>query len=93
MEDVDLRVFKNIFGDTPFISAGGWNDKNAWGVLEEGVYDALAIGRLFLSTPDMIDRYVDRLTSEYTKLIKQQTQERSATECLRSLSVLWSIPG
>lgn len=54
--DIDLKLFRDIFGDTPFISAGGWNDKNCWGVLEEGTYDALAIGRLFLSTPDMIER-------------------------------------
>lgn len=55
-KDVDLKVFREIFGDTPFISAGGWSDKNAWGVVEEGTYDALAMGRLFLSTPDMIER-------------------------------------
>lgn len=53
---IDLKFFREIFGKTPFFSAGGWNDTNAWGVLEEGSYDALAIGRLFLSTPDMIDR-------------------------------------
>jgi 2,4-dienoyl-CoA reductase-like NADH-dependent reductase (Old Yellow Enzyme family) len=56
MKDIDLKVFRNIFGNTPFISAGGWNDKNSWGILEDGMYDALAIGRLFLSTPDLIER-------------------------------------
>jgi 2,4-dienoyl-CoA reductase-like NADH-dependent reductase (Old Yellow Enzyme family) len=56
MADIDLKVFRKIFGDTPFFSAGGWNDTNSWGVLEDGSYDALAIGRLFLSTPDMIER-------------------------------------
>lgn len=54
--NVDLKLFREIFGDTPFFSAGGWNDTNCWGVLEDGNYDALAIGRLFLSTPDMIER-------------------------------------
>lgn len=54
--DVDLKIFREIFGDTPFFSAGGWSDKNAWGIIEEGTYDALAIGRLFLSTPDMVER-------------------------------------
>jgi 2,4-dienoyl-CoA reductase-like NADH-dependent reductase (Old Yellow Enzyme family) len=58
MKDIDLKVFRDIFGDTPLISAGGWNDKNSWGILEEGTYDALAIGRLFLSTPDLIERHV-----------------------------------
>jgi hypothetical protein len=56
MLDIDLKKFREIFGDTPFFSAGGWNDTNAWGVLEDGTYDALVIGRLFLSTPDMIER-------------------------------------
>jgi hypothetical protein len=55
-KDVDLKAFRDIFGGTPFFSAGGWNDKNCWGVLEEGSYDALAIGRLFLSTPDLPER-------------------------------------
>ena len=63
MANVDLKVFREIFGDTPFFSAGGWNDKNAWGVLEDGWYDALAIGRLFLSTPDMIKRQVTMFLS------------------------------
>jgi len=53
---VELKLFRDIFEDTPFFSAGGWNDTNCWGVLEEGIYDAFAIGRLFLSTPDMIER-------------------------------------
>jgi hypothetical protein len=56
LHNVDLKIFRDIFGDTPFFSAGGWNDKNSWGILEEGTYDALAIGRLFLSTPDLIER-------------------------------------
>ncbi|CAG8977402.1 hypothetical protein HYALB_00007032 [Hymenoscyphus albidus] len=54
--DIDLKFFRDIFGDTPFFSAGGWNDQNLWGVLEEGAYDAFAIGRLFLSTPDIVER-------------------------------------
>lgn len=56
MVDVNLKWAKEIFKDTPIFSAGGWNDKNCWGALEEGTYDALVIGRLFLSTPDMIMR-------------------------------------
>jgi len=55
-KDVDLKLFREIFGDTPFFSAGGWNMKNAWGVIEDGTYDGFAIGRLFLSTPDLIER-------------------------------------
>jgi hypothetical protein len=58
MADVNLEVFREIFGDTTFFSADGWKDKNSWGCLEDGSYDALAIGRLYLSTPDMIERQV-----------------------------------
>jgi hypothetical protein len=54
--DIDLSVFRDIFSDTPFFSAGGWNDTNVWGVLEDGTYNALAIGRFFLSTPDLVER-------------------------------------
>ncbi|KAK6584482.1 hypothetical protein PZA11_002706 [Diplocarpon coronariae] len=57
MQNADLRFFRDIFGETPFFSAGGWNDKNIWGVLEDGEYDALALGRLFISSPDLVDRY------------------------------------
>ncbi|KAL3425683.1 NADH:flavin oxidoreductase NADH oxidase [Phlyctema vagabunda] len=56
MAQVDLKPFRDIFGDTPMFSAGGWSDKNAWGILEDEMYDALAIGRLFLSTPDLVER-------------------------------------
>lgn len=56
MENADLKYFRDIFGDTPFFSAGGWSDKNIWGIIEDGAYDAFAIGRLFLSTPDIINR-------------------------------------
>ena len=43
-------------GDTPFFSAGGWNDTNCWGVLETGKCDALVMGRYFLSNPDLVTR-------------------------------------
>jgi hypothetical protein len=56
MDDVDLSIFREIFGDTPFFSAGGWNDTNVWGVLEESTYDAFAMGRYFISTPDLVER-------------------------------------
>jgi 2,4-dienoyl-CoA reductase-like NADH-dependent reductase (Old Yellow Enzyme family) len=49
-------MFREIFGETPFVSTGGFNDTNCWGVIEEGSYDALAIGRYFLTTPDLVER-------------------------------------
>ncbi|RDW89588.1 FMN-linked oxidoreductase-4 [Coleophoma cylindrospora] len=55
-KEIDLKPFREIFGTTPMFSAGGWSDKNAWGIVEDGMYDALAIGRLFLSTPDFVER-------------------------------------
>jgi hypothetical protein len=56
MPDVTLKMFREIFGNTPFISAGGWNDTNCWGVVEDGTSDALCIGRYFVSTPDLVER-------------------------------------
>lgn len=56
LPDVDLSEFRRIFGDTPFFSAGGWSDANAWGALEGGQYDALLFGRHFISNPDLVER-------------------------------------
>lgn len=53
---VDLTPFRDIFGSTPFFSAGGWNDSNCWDVVENGTYDALLFGRYFTSNPDLVDR-------------------------------------
>ena len=43
-------------GSTPFFTAGGWNDTNCWGVIESGDYDAILIGRYFISNPDLVER-------------------------------------
>ncbi|KAI1390252.1 FMN-linked oxidoreductase [Hypoxylon trugodes] len=56
LPDVDLSLFRKIFGDTPFFSAGGFNDTNSWGVLERGDYDALVYGRYFISNPDLVEK-------------------------------------
>ncbi|KAF4980173.1 hypothetical protein FZEAL_3751 [Fusarium zealandicum] len=53
---VDLSLFRSIFGDTPFFSAGGFDDENCWGVVESGKYDALLYGRYFISNPDLVER-------------------------------------
>ncbi|KAI1028455.1 hypothetical protein LB503_002204 [Fusarium chuoi] len=53
---VDLSLFRSIFGDTPFFSAGGFNDVNSWGVLDSGKYDGLLYGRYFISNPDLVER-------------------------------------
>ena len=55
-EDISLNLFREIMGDTPFVTAGGWNMDNCWGALESGRYDAIAFGRYFLSTPDFVSR-------------------------------------
>ncbi|KAK2813906.1 hypothetical protein FQN50_000307 [Emmonsiellopsis sp. PD_5] len=52
----DLSRFREIFGSTPFVSGGGWDDTNAWGVLESGKYDAFVFGRYFISNPDLVER-------------------------------------
>jgi 2,4-dienoyl-CoA reductase-like NADH-dependent reductase (Old Yellow Enzyme family) len=56
LPDIDLKVFRDIMGDTPFVSAGGWDDQNIWSVIEGQRYDALAFARWFLSNPDLVDR-------------------------------------
>ncbi|RSL55641.1 hypothetical protein CEP53_007040 [Fusarium sp. AF-6] len=53
---VDLSLFRSIFGDTPFFSAGGFDNGNSWGVLESGKYDGLLYGRYFTSNPDLVER-------------------------------------
>jgi 2,4-dienoyl-CoA reductase-like NADH-dependent reductase (Old Yellow Enzyme family) len=60
---LDLAVFRDIMGDTPFISAGGWDSSNIWAVAEEQRYDALAFGRWFLSNPDLVERSVSHILS------------------------------
>lgn len=56
IDGVTLEAFRAIFGQTPFFSAGGWDDKTSWGVLESGQYDALLYARLFASNPDLVHR-------------------------------------
>lgn len=56
LPEVDLSVFRAIFGETPFFSAGGWNDINCWGEVESNRYDALLFGRYFISNPDLVER-------------------------------------
>lgn len=56
LASVDLSPFREIFGSTPFFSAGGFNDTNSWGQIESGKYDALIYGRYFISNPDFVDR-------------------------------------
>jgi 2,4-dienoyl-CoA reductase-like NADH-dependent reductase (Old Yellow Enzyme family) len=43
-------------GSTPLISAGGWNDTNIWHALDNAECDAIAMGRYFVSNPDLIER-------------------------------------
>lgn len=56
MPDITLDPFREIMGTTPFITAGGFNDTNIWGVIDSGKYDAVAIGRYFVSNPDLVER-------------------------------------
>jgi 2,4-dienoyl-CoA reductase-like NADH-dependent reductase (Old Yellow Enzyme family) len=62
---INLKFLREIMGDTPFFSAGGWNDTNCWGALETGECDALVMGRYFLSNPDLVERL--RLGKPLTK--------------------------
>lgn len=53
---INLKFLRDILGDTPVFSAGGWNDTNCWGVVESGDYDAILFGRYFTSNPDLMER-------------------------------------
>lgn len=53
---VDLSEFRRIFADTPFFTAGGWDDANVWDAIEGDRYDAVLFGRYFISNPDLVDR-------------------------------------
>lgn len=55
-ETINLKFLRQIMGDTPFFTAGGWNDANCWGVVESGEYDAVLMGRYFISNPDLVER-------------------------------------
>ncbi|CAG5137559.1 uncharacterized protein ALTATR162_LOCUS149 [Alternaria atra] len=61
LSTVDLSSFREIFGDTPFFSAGGFDDTNSWGVLESGKYDGLLYERYFISNPDLPKRLKEGL--------------------------------
>jgi len=53
---INLKFLREILGDTPVFSAGGWNDTNCWEIIESGDYDALLFGRYFTSNPDLVER-------------------------------------
>lgn len=53
LPEVSNEVFRKAMGDTPCISAGGWDNKNCVGAVEEGKYDALAFAKWFASNPDL----------------------------------------
>jgi 2,4-dienoyl-CoA reductase-like NADH-dependent reductase (Old Yellow Enzyme family) len=56
LKDITLEPFRDIMGDTPLFSAGGWNHTNSWGLIETGQYEALVYGRYFLANPDFVER-------------------------------------
>ena len=43
-----------------FISAGGYDQASGEKVLEEGLADAVAYGRLYISNPDLVERFEQR---------------------------------
>lgn len=53
---INLKFLREILGDTPVFSAGGWNVSNSWGVIASGDYDGLLFGRYFTSNPDLVER-------------------------------------
>lgn len=65
---INLKFLRDIMGNTPFFSAGGWNDTNCWDVIESGEYDALLFGRYFISNPDLVERLrLERPLNKYDR--------------------------
>lgn len=56
LSDISLAPFRSIMGSTPLISAGGWNDTNVWNAFDDDECDAVAMGRYFVSNPDLLER-------------------------------------
>lgn len=56
LPEVGLNVFREIMAGTPFFSAGGFDDKNAWDAVDKETYDGLVFGRYFISNPDLVER-------------------------------------
>jgi 2,4-dienoyl-CoA reductase-like NADH-dependent reductase (Old Yellow Enzyme family) len=61
---VSNEVFKKAMGDTPCISAGGWDDRNCLDPVDNDMYDALAFAKWFASTPDLPERLFKDLPLE-----------------------------
>ncbi|KAL7276770.1 hypothetical protein RUND412_000235 [Rhizina undulata] len=55
-EILSVKVFRKILKNTPLISAGSFNDKNAFAPVDDGEIDAVAFGRYFISNPDLPER-------------------------------------
>lgn len=53
---VTSEIFRSIYHGK-FISAGGYNQAMGEAVLEEGLADAVAYGRLYISNPDLAERF------------------------------------
>lgn len=51
-----VSQLKRFVGDTPLVSAGGWNGTNFTGVIAKNGLDCLAFGRYFISNPDLVER-------------------------------------
>lgn len=57
---VTVSALKKYLPTTPLISAGGWNDKNL-STFDDFELDAIAIGRFYISNPDLIKRLQKKL--------------------------------
>ena len=54
--EIGLKWARELLGETPVMSAGGWDGENIWGVVESGRVDMCAFGRWFIANPDMPER-------------------------------------
>ncbi|KAF2094097.1 FMN-linked oxidoreductase [Rhizodiscina lignyota] len=56
LPEVGNSYFRKIMGDTPCISCGGWDDKNVFQAMEDGLYDGFVFAKWFTSNPDLPER-------------------------------------
>jgi N-ethylmaleimide reductase len=59
-------VFRNAFGGS-FISAGGYSQNDAIQTVGKGDADAIAFGRLYISNPDLAERFATGPNAEVNK--------------------------
>ncbi|KAG4435376.1 hypothetical protein IFR05_009162 [Cadophora sp. M221] len=65
IEDLHLRHFEEVLEKTPVMVNGNYDGENCFEEVERGEVDAVALGRWFISNPDLVEKL--RLGKKLTK--------------------------